>query len=135
MSDVSIFRLYLLRAVYLVIFVGLGFDIWPALIQHPLAWTLWHGVGCSLLAAMSLLVLLGLRYPLQMLPLLLFETVWKAIWLIVIAYPLWSAHKIDAGTAETIKACVMGMIIFPLVIPWPYVYANYVRKPGERWKN
>ena len=89
MSDVSIFRLYLLRAVYLVIFVGLGFDIWPALIQHPLAWTLWHGVGCSLLAAMSLLVLLGLRYPLQMLPLLLFETVWKAIWLIVIAYPLW----------------------------------------------
>jgi hypothetical protein len=112
MSDVSTFRLYVLRATYLLIFVGLGFDIWPALIQHPITWTLWHGVGCSLLAAMSLLVVLGLRYPLQMLPLLLFETVWKAIWLIVIAYPLWSAHQIDAGTAETIKACVMGMIVF-----------------------
>lgn len=134
MSDVSTFRLYLLRGTYLLIFVGLGFDIWPAMIHHARTWTLWHGVGCSLLAAMSLLVILGLRYPLRMLPLLLFEVVWKSIWLIAIALPLWSAHQIDADTAETLKACLMGMVIFPLVIPWNYVLASYVKRPGDRWR-
>jgi hypothetical protein len=69
-----------------------------------------------------------------MLPLLLFEVVRKSTWLIAIALPLWSAHQIDANTAETVKACVMGIVIFPIAIPWPYVFANYVRKPGDRWR-
>ncbi len=134
MSEVSTFRLYLLRATYLLIFVGLGSEIWPGIIQHAKAWDLMHGVASSLLAAMSLLVVLGIRYPLQMLPLLLFELLWKSIWLIAIALPLWSANQLDANTMETVKACVMGIVLFPIVIPWPYVLANYVRKPGDRWR-
>jgi hypothetical protein len=34
-------------------------------------------------------------------PILLFEIVWKSIWLIAVALPLWSANQIDAGTWET----------------------------------
>lgn len=94
MSDVSTFRLYLLRAVYLLIFVGLAFDIWPQIIDHTSALPLWQGVGCSLLAATSILAALGLRYPLAMLPVMFFELIWKSIWLIAIALPLWSAHSI-----------------------------------------
>ena len=134
MPEVSTFRLYLLRATYLLLFVGLAFDQWPGLIHHPDTWTLMRGVVCALLTAVSLLAFLGLRYPLQMLPLLLFEVIWKSIWLIAIALPIWSAHRIDANTAETVKACLGGIIIFPLVIPWPYMFAHYVRKPGDRWK-
>lgn len=77
---------------------------------------------------------LGLRYPLQMLPLLLFELVWKSIWLIAVAYPLWSAQQIDADTMETVKACLMGIVLFPIAMPWPYVRAKYVKMPGDRWK-
>jgi hypothetical protein len=132
MSDVSTFRLYLLRALYLLIFVGLAFEIWPQIIHHTSAMSLWHGVGCSLLAATSVLAALGLRYPLQMLPLLFFELIWKSIWLVAIALPLWSAHQINAETAETVANCLMGVIL-PMVIPWPYVFANYVKKPGDRW--
>ena len=134
MLDVSNFRLYLLRATYLLLVVGIGFDQWPGLIHHPDTWTLMRGVVCSLLAAVSLLAILGLRYPLQMLPLLLFELVWKSIWLIAFAIPLWSAHRIDANTGETVKACLMGIVILPLVIPWPYLIAHYVKKPSDRWK-
>ena len=134
MPDVSTFRLYLLRATYLLIVVGLGLDVWPGLIHHPDTWTLMRSVVCSVLAAVSLLAVLGLRYPLQMLPLLLFELVWKSIWLIAFAIPLWSAHRIDAATQETVFACLMGIVIFPIAIPWPYVFAHYVRKPGDRWK-
>ena len=62
MSDVSTFRLYLLRGAYLLVSVGLAFTIWPQIILHDTKWPLWYGVGCSLLAAVSVLAVLGIRY-------------------------------------------------------------------------
>jgi hypothetical protein len=134
MSDVSTFRLYLMRATYLLIAVGLGFTIWPGIIHHAKAVELMDGVVSSLLAAVSVLAALGIRYPLKMLPVLLFELVWKSIWLIAFALPLWSAHQIDAETGESVKACLMGIVICPIAIPWPYVLANYLKTPGDRWR-
>ncbi len=133
MNEVSTFRLYLLRATYLLIVVGLGLHIWPEVLHHTKL-SLMDGVVDSVLAAVSILALIGLRYPLQILPLLLFELLWKSIWLLSFAWPLWSAGDIDAGTRETIKACLMGIVIFPISIPWGYVFAHYVRQPGEHWK-
>ena len=129
MTEVSVFRLYLLRALYLVIAVGLGVTIWPQVIHHPITM---HGSTSSLLGAMAVLAVLGVRYPLQMLPLLFFEMVWKSIWLIAVALPLWAAHRIDADTAESVRACLMGGIV-PIVIPWRYVFENYLKKHGDRW--
>jgi hypothetical protein len=131
--NVSTFRLYLLRATYLLVSVGLAFTIWPQLFLHATKWPLWHGVGCSLLAAVSVLAVLGIRYPLKMLPVLLFELIWKAIWLIAVGFPMWSSNQMDAATVETAQNCLMG-VIFLIVIPWPYVFENYVKKPGDRWK-
>jgi hypothetical protein len=133
MNEVTTFRLYLLRAAYLLIAVGLGITIWPGLIRHAIAGVPVHAAAGSMLGAVAILAALGIRYPLRMLPLLLFELLWKAIWLTAVALPLWSANQIDAATAESIFACLMGIVIMPIVIPWPYVLANYVRKPGERW--
>lgn len=133
MNEVPLVRLYALRATYLLIVVGLGIEIWPGIIHHEKPWELTQGVVNCVLAAVSLLALLGLRYPLQMLPLFFFEMVWKSIWLIVVAIPLWSAQQMDANTWETAVACLMG-VIFPIVIPWRYVFANYFRKPGDRWR-
>jgi len=75
---------------------------------------------------------LGLRYPLRLLPLLLFELVWKSIWLIAIAYPLWAANQMDGDVWESVRACVMGVVIMPIAIPWPYVWNNYVKAAGDR---
>jgi hypothetical protein len=132
-TQVSLWRLYALRATYLLVVVGLGIEIWPGIIRHEKPWELMQGVVSCVLAAVSALAVLGLRYPLQMLPLLLFELVWKSIWLVVVAIPLWSAHLMDAETGATAKACLMG-VIFLIVIPWLYVFANYVMKRGERWR-
>ncbi len=92
-----------------------------------------QGIRYALEAGLGATAALGLRYPLQMLPLLLFELVWKAIYLLAFALPLHTAHQINAATAEDIKACLMVVIFIPL-IPWRYVWARYVRTPGDRWK-
>ncbi len=59
---------------YLLLAVGLGASNLPELISHGLTS---RGVIPSMLGGIWLLALLGLRYPLQMLPLLMFECAWK----------------------------------------------------------
>jgi hypothetical protein len=132
MTQLSLPRLYGLRAAYLVLVVGLGLTIWPGVIHHDRPWELMQGVVHCMLAALSLLAILGLRYPLQMLPLLFFELTWKAIWLLVVALPLWSAHRMDADTLETANECLI-VVVFVFLIPWRYVFANYVARRGDRW--
>ena len=134
MTEVSTFRLYLMRAFYLLFCVGLGSNIWPAMIHHAAPWDLMHGEVNSLLAALSVMFALGIRYPLQMLPVLLFELLWKSVWLIAIALPLWSANKLDADTLETRSIFLRTIVLCVIVIPWPYVLANFLKKPGDRWR-
>jgi hypothetical protein len=133
MTDVSLSRLYALRAGYLLIAVGLAATVWPIIINHSPQWPLMNSVVCSLLAAVSVLAAVGIRYPLQMLPVLLFEIVWKSIWLIAVALPLWSRNQIDARTWETVTDCLAGAVLIPL-IPWRHVVSQYVTKPGDRWR-
>jgi len=131
--DVSLFRLYTLRVAYLIMSVGLAAFIWPSVIHHTNEFAAAHGIQVALLAGLGLTAALGLRYPLKMLPVLLFELTWKAIYLIAFALPLWSAHQIDNATAEDIRSVLMVVIFIPL-IPWRYVFAHYVLKRGDRWR-
>jgi hypothetical protein len=133
MTEVSLFRLYLLRAMYLFILAGLVLTIWPLLISHSSEWPLMNGVVAAMLGAVSLLAALGLRYPLQMLPVLFFELIWKLIWLIAVALPLWSAGEMDESTLQTVKDCIPAILI-PLILPWRYVIAHYVKRPTDRWQ-
>jgi len=130
-SEVSLLRLYVLRATYLLLVGGLGATIVPSLIDHP---PLARGVIPSLLGAVWILAFLGLRHPLQMLPLLLFEWVWKTTWLISFGLPQWLSGQLPPTFADDLTAIVMGVILMPLVIPWGYVYRRYVRQPADRWR-
>lgn len=130
-SDVSLARLYVLRATYLLLIVGLGATILPILISHaPTS----RGVIPSLLGGIWLLAFIGLRYPLQMLPLLLFEFSWKAIWLLAFGLPQWSAGQMPPTWPEDFKAIAAGVILMPIVIPWGYVYRHYIKQPSQRWR-
>lgn len=133
MPQVSLFRLHVLRAAYLFVFVGIALTIWPRLLSPPPQWPLMNGVVCSLLGAVSVLALLGLRHPLRMLPVLLFELTWKAIWLIAVALPLWRAGALDAETMATVRDCVPAVVLL-VAIPWRYVASLYLTQPGERWR-
>ena len=129
-AEVSIFRLYILRAMYLLLVVGLGGMIVPEILSHELTS---RGVIPSLLGAVWVLAFLGLRYPLKMLPLLMFELVWKATWLVFYGLPQWSTGQQPPTFAEDSFNIALGAILL-VVIPWGYVWRHYAKPPGERWR-
>ena len=130
-DDVSLARLYVLRAMYLLLAAGLGASNLPELVSHdPIA----RGVIPSLLGGIWLLSFIGLKHPLTMLPLLLFEIAWKTIWLLGYGLPQWSSGHMPPTWPVDFKAITAGVILTPLVIPWGYVYRRYVKTPGPRWR-
>jgi|1185.fasta_scaffold477127_1 hypothetical protein len=133
-AGVSLPRLYLLRLGYLLVAVGIALTKWPLLINHQVPWPLFEGVETCMLVALSLLAFLGLRYPLQMLPILLFELAWKFIWVGVVVLPLWISHQMDPATLQVFYSCLVVLIVVA-VIPWRYVLAHYVMKPGDPWRS
>ena len=130
-SEVSLVRLYLLRAMYALLVVGLGATIVPDIFSHRPPD---RGVIASLLGCVWLLAFLGLRYPLQMLPLLLFEFGWKAIWMLAYGLPQYWSGQLPATFADDFFNIALGVILVPLVLPWSYVWRHYVKQPGARWR-
>ena len=131
-AQVSLTRLYLLRLGYLVMAVGIAVRKWPLIVNHDSPWPLFEGVETCMLVALSLLSFLGLRYPIKMMPVLLFEIGWKFIWVAVVVLPLWINGELDAATAEVFYSCLVVLIV--VVVPWRYVVTQYVTKHADPWR-
>jgi hypothetical protein len=137
MSEVSTFRLYLLRAMYVFVVVGLAiFKLAPAIL-HPENLSPQDSVVVSVLGGFALLAVLGIRYPIKMLPLLFFEFVWKVVWVLAFGLPLLLSGGLEPnvsfGGTETLINCLLGIVLVPIVVPWGYVFKQYLRAPGARW--
>ena len=127
-SDLTLTRLHLMRVGYLVMGLGLAVVKWP-LLADASDLPLYEGVTLCMLTAMSLLALLGLRHPVAMLPVLLFESTWKLLWLAVVALPRSIAGDLDAATTEVAVNCSLVVVILA-VVPWRHVWTQYVRGAG-----
>ena len=132
-AELPLYRVHLMRIGYLLMGLGLAVVKWPVVIGYDRSTPLNEGVVAVLLTAMSLLAFLGLRYPVRLLPILLFETLWKLIWLAVVALPALVAGDVDQAMSETILNCSLVVIIVA-VVPWRYVWTQYVTANGDRWR-
>jgi len=130
-ASLPTWRLNVMRVGYLVMGAGLAVTKWPELLAHE-PWELKQGTVIAMLVALSVLALLGLRYPDRMLPILLFEVAWKLIWLGVVALPLWSDGTLTGATRHQ-AATVLWVVIVIAVIPWRHVVSQFVLARGERW--
>ena len=126
-------RLNVLRIGYAFMGVGLAVVKWPVLFQNVQSLPVMEGVVACLLTAMSLLAFLGLRYPVRMLPILVFEVIWKVIWIAAVAIPHLVSDDLNAETSDLLFRCSFVVVILA-VIPWRYVWNNYVRMPGDAWR-
>ena len=132
-TGIALWRVNLLRVAYAIPVFGLGAVLWPGIISPATHWTLQGGTVTAMLAAFSLLAVLGLRHPLAMLPLLLWEVAWKAVWLLRMVWPQWSAGTMDAATTGQVWEC-LPIIPYCLLIPWDYVWKVYVAGPAAAWR-
>jgi hypothetical protein len=119
----ALWQVNLMRVGYLVMGVGLVVFKWPLLVDHE-PWSLAEGTVECLLVGMSVLALIGLRYPVRMLPILLFEVTWKLLWLGVVALPLWLDGHLD-GAAREQAGKVLWVAIIIVVIPWRFVVRSW----------
>ncbi len=104
-AELPLWRLNLMRVGYAVMGVGLAVVRWPDVIAYDRSTPLYDGIVAVLLTAMSLLAFLGLRYPVRLLPILLFECLWKLIWLSVVALPAVVAGDVDEAMSDVIFSC------------------------------
>ncbi len=130
-GEVPLWRLYVLRAMFLVFVVG-GFIVHVPWLIDPEPDR--RGMIDGMLAGLWVMSFFGLRYPLQMLPIFLFEFVWKTIWLLAFGLPQWLAGRIDPQLSEDLWMIGLGPVVFGLIIPWGYVWRHYVKQPAERWR-
>lgn len=117
-------QLHLMRAGYLFMGLGLALVKWP-LLGEASSLPTYEGVTLAMLTAMSLLALLGLRHPLRMLPVLLFEVLWKVVWLGVVALPKALGDGLDSRTTEILVNCSLVVVIMA-VVPWRYVVGRHL---------
>lgn len=130
--ELPLYRLHLMRAGYLLMGAGLAAVKWPLLASAD-AMPVFEGVVTCMLVALSLLALLGLRYPVRMLPVLVFESAWKLIWLGAVALPRAVAGELDAATQEVLVTSSLVVVVLA-VTPWDYVWRQWVRAAGDRWR-
>ena len=130
-SEVPLWRLYLIR-IACVYFAGWGlFNILPGVIDpEPTA----RGMINSMLAGLWVLVFFAFRYPLQLVPIFLFEFLWKTIWLLAFGLPQWMRGVGSPRLREDLFDIGIGPVLFGLIIPWGYVWRRYIKAPSERWR-
>ena len=130
-EELTLARINMMRGGYALMAIGLALVKWPLL---PDAYTLpvWEGVTLSLLTAMSFLALLGLRYPVKLLPVLVFETTWKLLWLSLVALPNAVNGDMSAVMSQIAVNCAFVVFIIA-AIPWRYAWTQYVTSDGDRW--
>ncbi len=129
-DDVSLARLYVIRAVALLGIYGL-FETIMTLFDHAPDD---RGMIKAMVSGLWVMAFLTIRYPLKMVPLLLFELVWKTLWLIFFGLPQWRSGVGSPRLSEDFWSIGVFPIVCALVIPWGYVWRHYVQAPGDRWR-
>ena len=124
-------RLYVIRAACLASVIAIGMSDLPALIwPDPMG----RGMITCILGGLWVMALIGIRYPLLMVPIHLFEFVWKTIWLLRFGLPQWLAGTGSPRLSEDLIDIGLFPLVFGLVIPWGYVWRHYIKGHADRWR-
>ena len=119
-------NIYLLRLLYVLMFLFVTYGAWSYLLKNSgslnnvetAAWCMW-GSYCGI-------AIIGVFRPLKMLPIILFEIIYKIAWLAIVAYPLWAKNELIGSPVEA-RAKDFIWVILPIVaMPWRYFFRTYI---------
>src|ERR1700693_2329661 len=97
-------NIYLLRLLYVLMFFVLGKETWTHILTHQGPWEPTNAVAWCVWTAFATLAGIGIIRPVKMLPIVLLEIFYKVLWLILVAYPLWSKGRLAGSPAEGITS-------------------------------
>jgi hypothetical protein len=120
-------NVYLLRLLFVLMLFVLGRDVRTHIFTHAGPWDSDEAVAWSVFASFSILAVLGIMRPLAMLPLVLLEIAYKVIWLILVAWPLWSDGRLAGSPAEERTYAFLWVVLPIIAMPWRYAFDTYVR--------
>jgi hypothetical protein len=129
-EEVSMARLYAIRAVALLGVYGL-FTTVMTLVDHAPDE---RGMLKAMISGLWIMCLITIRYPLKMIPILLFELVWKLLWLFFFGIPQWWTGVGSPRLGEDLWSIGAFPLVCVLVIPWGYIWRHYIKEPAERWR-
>src|SRR4051794_12320440 len=116
-------NVYLLRLLFTLMFLFVTYDSWSHILTHTGPWDNTNAAAWCMWGSYSFI---GILRPLKMLPIVLFEIVYKVTWLVIVAYPLWIKNELIGSPAEGMTR-VFVWVVFPIVaMPWRYFFRTYI---------
>lgn len=124
-------NIYLLRLFYFLIGAFVASSAWEQIITYQGPWDRYRAMAICVWAAYGTLSVFGLIHPLKWLPIMIFMILYKSLWLIIVAYPLWRANELAGSPAEEMTNLFIGVPVAIIAVPWKYVFENYIYTPKE----
>lgn len=127
------FHVFMLRLFYFLAAFFVATWAWRTLLTHEGPWEQYKSVMICVWAAYPTLMAIGLIHPLRMLPIMLFTVFYKALWLGIVAYPMYQAGTLTPSALQMAK----DFALLPLAlvaVPWGYALRTYLW-PGRGTAN
>ena len=119
-------NIYLLRILFNLMFLFVTYDSWTHIFNHTGPWDNVNAAAWCMWGSYSVISFIGILRPLKMLPIVLFEIVYKTVWLAVVAYPLWVKNELIGSPAEGMTRVFLWVVLPILAMPWRYFFLTYI---------
>ncbi len=119
-------NIYLLRLLFALMFLFVTYDSWEHIFNHTGSWDSVNAAAWCMWGSYSAISIIGVLRPLKMLPIVLFEVVYKVAWLLIVAYPLWIKNELIGSPAEDMTRVFLWVLLPIVAMPWGYFFRTYI---------
>lgn len=119
-------NIYLLRLLFTLMFFFLSYDAWSHIFNHKGPWDNANAAAWCMWGSYAIISFIGIIRPLKMLPIVLFEIVYKLAWLAIVAYPLWAKNELAGSPAEGMARVFIWVILPIVAMPWRYFFRTHL---------
>jgi hypothetical protein len=119
-------NIYILRLMFFLMIVFLGKESWTHILTFKGSWNPEDAMAWCIWGSFSALAILGIIHPLKMLHIVMLEILYKVIWLIIVALPLWKSNQLVGSPAQGMTNAFLWVWLAIIAMPWKYFFRKYV---------